>query len=184
MASKAQEEAGLDIVTDGEIRRESYSDGSPPRSMGWTSTIPVARATGRDIQMPCPELSGEFAAGAQVEVEDLQFLKRHTTHMVKMTVPGPFTMCHQAQNDFYPNPEAAAMDYAIAVNAEIKDLFAAGPTSSKSTNRTCRHGRQRRRNMGSERSMRRWTASSERRRFTFVLAMPRSFTNDQAAIRF
>src|SRR5208283_3654199 len=61
-----------------------------------------------------------------VEVEDLKFLRRHTTRMVRMTVPGPFTMSQQAQNDFYPTIAEAAMDYAEAVNAEIKDLFAAG----------------------------------------------------------
>ena len=61
-----------------------------------------------------------------VEVEDLQFLKAHTTRTVKITVPGPFTMLQQAQNDFYPSEEEAAMDYAAAVNEEIRDLFAAG----------------------------------------------------------
>ena len=61
-----------------------------------------------------------------VEVDDLKFLRAHTTRKVKMTVPGPFTMSQQAQNDFYPSPAEAAMDYAEAVNAEIKDLFAAG----------------------------------------------------------
>ena len=61
-----------------------------------------------------------------MEVEDLLFLKRHTTRQVKITVPGPFTMSQQAQNDFYKTDEEAAMDYAVAVNAEIRDLFAAG----------------------------------------------------------
>ena len=73
-----------------------------------------------------PRIVGKIRRKRAVEVADLKFLKRHTTRKVKITVPGPFTMSQQAQNDFYPSPEAAAMDYAIAVNAEIKDLFAAG----------------------------------------------------------
>ncbi|MGD0135244.1 MAG: uroporphyrinogen decarboxylase family protein, partial [Bryobacteraceae bacterium] len=71
-------------------------------------------------------ITGKIRRKHPVEVDDLQFLKRHTQRKVKITVPGPFTMSQQAQNDFYPSAEAAAMDYAVAVNAEIKDLFAAG----------------------------------------------------------
>jgi len=92
VAIKAQEEAGLDIITDGEMRRESYSN--------------------------------RFATA--LEGVDLQFLKANTDRMVKITVPGPFTMSQQAQNDFYASDEEMALDYATAVNAEIKDLFAAG----------------------------------------------------------
>jgi 5-methyltetrahydropteroyltriglutamate--homocysteine methyltransferase len=73
-----------------------------------------------------PRIVGRIRRKHPVEVEDLKFLKRHTRRPVKMTVPGPFTMSQQAQNAFYPGEEAAAMDYAAAVNAEIKDLFAAG----------------------------------------------------------
>jgi methionine synthase II (cobalamin-independent) len=73
-----------------------------------------------------PRIVGPIRRMHPVEVDDLKFLKRHTGRQVKMTVPGPFTMSQQAQNDFYPNPAEAAMDYAVAVNEEIRDLFAAG----------------------------------------------------------
>jgi 5-methyltetrahydropteroyltriglutamate--homocysteine methyltransferase len=73
-----------------------------------------------------PRIVGRIRRKHPVEVEDLKFLKRHTTRRVKITVPGPFTMSQQAQNDFYPSAETAAMDYAAAVNEEIRDLFAAG----------------------------------------------------------
>ena len=126
VAIKAQEEAGLDIVTDGEIRRESYSNRFATALDGVDIDNPGSALDRSGHPNPVPRIVGKIRRRRPVEVEDLQFLKRHTTHMVKMTVPGPFTMSQQAQNDFYPNPEAAAMDYAIAVNAEIKDLFAAG----------------------------------------------------------
>ena len=73
-----------------------------------------------------PRIVGKIRRKHAVEVEDLKFLRRHTDRKVKMTVPGPFTMSQQAQNDHYPSAAEAAMDYAAAVNAEIKDLFAAG----------------------------------------------------------
>ncbi len=126
MAIKAQEEAGLDIITDGEIRRESYSNRFATALDGVDLDNPGSALDRSGHPNPVPRIVGRIRRRRPVEVEDLQFLKRHTTHMVKMTVPGPFTMSQLAQNDFYPSPEAAAMDYAIAVNAEIKDLFAAG----------------------------------------------------------
>jgi 5-methyltetrahydropteroyltriglutamate--homocysteine methyltransferase len=75
---------------------------------------------------PVPRIVGKIRRRHPVEVEDLLFLKKHTKKKTKITVPGPFTMSQQAQNDFYKSEEDAAMDYAVAVNAEIKDLFAAG----------------------------------------------------------
>src|SRR5262249_45944868 len=75
---------------------------------------------------PVPRIVGKIRRRHPVEVEDLKFLRAHTDRKVKMTVPGPFTMSQQAQNDFYGSDEDAAMDYAVAVNAEIRDLFAAG----------------------------------------------------------
>jgi 5-methyltetrahydropteroyltriglutamate--homocysteine methyltransferase len=75
---------------------------------------------------PVPRIVGKLRRKHAVEVEDLKFLKRHTTRMTKITVPGPFTMLQQAQNDFYRSEEEAALDYAAAVNEEIRDLFAAG----------------------------------------------------------
>src|SRR5207253_7772493 len=75
---------------------------------------------------PVPRIVGPIRRRRPVEVEDVRFLRAHTTRPIKMTVPGPFTLSQQAQNDFYPSEEAAAMDYAAAVNEEIRDLFAAG----------------------------------------------------------
>ena len=126
VAIKAQEDAGLDIITDGEIRRESYSNRFATALEGIDTEKPGTALDRSGHPNPVPRIVGKIRRRHPVEVRDLEFLKRHTTRKVKMTVPGPFTMSQQAQNDFYKSPEAAAMDYAEAVNAEIKDLFAAG----------------------------------------------------------
>jgi len=126
IAIRAQEEAGLDIITDGEIRRESYSNRFATALEGVDIDHPGSALDRSGHPNPVPRIVGRVRRKHAVEVEDLRFLKRHTARPVKMTVPGPFTMSQQAQNDFYPSEEAAAMDYAAAVNAEIRDLFAAG----------------------------------------------------------
>ena len=126
MAIKAQEHAGLDIVTDGEIRRESYSNRFATALEGVDLDRPGTALDRSGHPNPVPRICSRIRRKHPVEVEDLKFLKRHTTRLVKMTVPGPFTMSQQAQNDFYASEEAAAMDYAVAVNEEIRDLFAAG----------------------------------------------------------
>jgi 5-methyltetrahydropteroyltriglutamate--homocysteine methyltransferase len=126
MAIKVQEEAGLDIITDGEIRRESYSNRFATALEGVDIDNPGTALDRSGHPNPVPRIVGRIRRKHPVEVEDLKFLKRHTTRMVKMTVPGPFTLSRQAQNDFYKTDEAAAMDYAAAVNEEIRDLFAAG----------------------------------------------------------
>jgi 5-methyltetrahydropteroyltriglutamate--homocysteine methyltransferase len=126
MAIKAQEEAGLDIITDGEIRRESYSNRFATALEGVDIDNPGTALDRSGHPNPVPRVVGKIRRKHAVEVEDLKFLKRHTTKMVKMTVPGPFTMSQQAQNDFYKTDEEAALDYAAAVNEEIRDLFAAG----------------------------------------------------------
>jgi len=126
LAIRAQEEAGLDIVTDGEIRRESYSNRFATALEGVDIDNPGTALDRSGHPNPVPRIVGRIRRKHAVEVEDLRFLKRHTARKVKITVPGPFTMSQQAQNDFYPTAEAAAMDYAEAVNAEIRDLFAAG----------------------------------------------------------
>jgi len=126
MAIKAQEEAGLDIITDGEIRRESYSNRFATALEGVDIDNPGTALDRSGHPNPVPRIVGRIRRRRPVEVEDLKFLKRHTARMVKMTVPGPFTLSRQAQNDFYKSDEAAAMDYAAAVNEEIRDLFAAG----------------------------------------------------------
>ncbi len=126
VAIKAQEDAGLDIVTDGEIRRESYSNRFATALEGVDIDNPGSALDRSGHPNPVPRIVGKIRRKHPVEVDDLKFLKRNTNHKVKITVPGPFTMSQQAQNDFYASAEAAAMDYAVAVNSEIKDLFAAG----------------------------------------------------------
>jgi 5-methyltetrahydropteroyltriglutamate--homocysteine methyltransferase len=126
LAIRAQEEAGLDIVTDGEIRRESYSNRFATALEGIDIDNPGSALDRSGHPNPVPRIVGRIRRKHPVEVDDLKFLKRHTRRRVKMTVPGPFTMSQQAQNDFYPSEEAAAMDYAAAVTAEIRDLFTAG----------------------------------------------------------
>ncbi|MCZ6473258.1 MAG: 5-methyltetrahydropteroyltriglutamate--homocysteine methyltransferase [SAR324 cluster bacterium] len=126
LAIRAQEQAGLDIITDGEIRRESYSNRFATALEGVDIDNPGEALDRSGHPNPVPRIAGPIRRTRPVEVEDLKFLKRHTERMVKMTVPGPFTMSQQAQNDYYDSEAAAAMDYARAVNAEIKDLFAAG----------------------------------------------------------
>jgi 5-methyltetrahydropteroyltriglutamate--homocysteine methyltransferase len=126
LAIRAQEEAGLDIITDGEIRRESYSNRFATALEGVDIDNPGTALDRSGHPNPVPRIIGRIRRRHPVEVDDLKFLKRHTGRMVKMTVPGPFTMSRQAQNDFYKTDEAAAMDYAAAVNEEIRDLFAAG----------------------------------------------------------
>ncbi len=126
LAIRAQERAGLDILTDGEIRRESYSNHLATALDGVDIDNPGTALDRSGHPNPVPRITGPIRRRHPVQVRDLEFLRAHTDRPVKMTVPGPFTMSQQAQNDHYPDAEAAAMDYAAAVNAEIRDLFAAG----------------------------------------------------------
>ena len=126
LAIRAQEDAGLDIVTDGEIRRESYSNHFATALDGVDIDNPGTALDRSGHPNPVPRISGPIRRTHPIEVDDVRFLRAHTDRMIKMTVPGPFTMSQQAQNDHYPDAESAAMDYAVAVNAEIKDLHAAG----------------------------------------------------------
>src|SRR2546428_13928262 len=126
MAIRAQEDAGLDVVTDGEIRRESYSNRFATALEGVDIDHPGTALDRSGHPNPVPRIVGPVRRTHPVEVEDVRFLRAHTRRPIKMTVPGPFTMSQQAQNDYYPTEEAAAMDYAVAVNEEIRDLFAAG----------------------------------------------------------
>jgi 5-methyltetrahydropteroyltriglutamate--homocysteine methyltransferase len=127
LAIRAQEEAGLDIVTDGEIRRESYSNRFATALEGVDLDNPGTALDRSGHPNPVPRVVGPIRRKHAVQVDDLKFLRAHTTRQVKVTVPGPFTMAQQAQIDAYGGSrEAAAMDYAKAVNAEIRDLFAAG----------------------------------------------------------
>ncbi|HKR36204.1 MAG TPA: uroporphyrinogen decarboxylase family protein [Steroidobacteraceae bacterium] len=127
LAIKAQEQAGLDIVTDGEIRRESYSNRFATALEGVDIDNPGTALDRSGHPNPVPRVVGRIRRKHAVQVEDLLFLKRHTQRQVKVTVPGPFTMAQQAQIDYYDGSrEKAALDYAAAVNEEIRDLFAHG----------------------------------------------------------
>ncbi|MGB5132498.1 MAG: uroporphyrinogen decarboxylase family protein, partial [Steroidobacteraceae bacterium] len=127
VAIRDQEEAGLDIVTDGEIRRESYSNLFATALEGVDLDNPGTALDRSGHPNPVPRVVGPIRRRHEVGVRDLEFLRRHTTRRVKVTVPGPFTMSQQAQIDHYGGSrELAAMDYATALNAEIRDLFAAG----------------------------------------------------------
>jgi 5-methyltetrahydropteroyltriglutamate--homocysteine methyltransferase len=127
MAIKAQEEAGLDIITDGEIRRESYSNRFATALDGIDLDNPGSALDRSGHPNPVPRVVGKIERRHAVAVRDLNFLRSHTQRRVKVTVPGPFTMAQQAQIDYYDGSrEAAAMDYAAAVSEEIRDLFAAG----------------------------------------------------------
>jgi 5-methyltetrahydropteroyltriglutamate--homocysteine methyltransferase len=126
IAIRDQERAGLDIVTDGEMRRESYSNRFATALDGVDIDHPGTALDRSGHPNPVPRVVGRIRRRGPVEVRDVQFLRANTDRRIKMTVPGPFTMSQQAQNDFYPHEEEMALDYAAAVNEEIRDLFAAG----------------------------------------------------------
>ncbi|HZP76740.1 MAG TPA: uroporphyrinogen decarboxylase family protein [Pseudolabrys sp.] len=126
LAIRDQERAGLDIITDGEMRRESYSNRFATALEGVDIDNPGTALDRSGHPNPVPRVTGRVRRKHPVEVRDLEFLRRNTDRTIKITVPGPFTMSQQAQNDFYKDEEELALDYAAAVNAEIKDLFAAG----------------------------------------------------------
>lgn len=121
-----QERAGLDIVTDGEIRRESYSNRFATALDGVDLDNHGEVLTRSGKLVPVPRIVGPIRRARPVEVEDLKFLRAQTDRKVKITLPGPFTMSQQAVNEYYPSAAEAAMDYARAVREEIADLFAAG----------------------------------------------------------
>jgi len=126
LAIRAQERAGLDIVTDGEMRRESYSNRFATALEGVDIDNPGTALDRSGHPNPVPRVVGRVRRKRPVEVRDVQFLRANTDRTIKMTVPGPFTMSQQAQNDFYKDEAEMAFDYAQAVNEEINDLFAAG----------------------------------------------------------
>jgi 5-methyltetrahydropteroyltriglutamate--homocysteine methyltransferase len=126
LAIQDQENAGLDIITDGEQRRESYSNRFATALEGVDTENPGSTLNRSGKPIPVPRITGRIRRKHPVQLRDLQFLRPNTHHTNKMTVPGPFTISNQAQNEFYTSDEAMALDYATAVNEEIKDLFAAG----------------------------------------------------------
>ncbi|HMF21467.1 MAG TPA: uroporphyrinogen decarboxylase family protein [Pseudolabrys sp.] len=126
LAIRDQERAGLDIITDGEQRRESYSNRFATALEGVDIDNPGTALDRSGHPNPVPRIVGKIRRKQPVEVRDVEFLRANTDRVIKITVPGPFTMSQQAQNDFYKDEQEMVLDYAAAVNAEIKDLFAAG----------------------------------------------------------
>jgi 5-methyltetrahydropteroyltriglutamate--homocysteine methyltransferase len=126
LAIRDQERAGIDIVTDGEMRRESYSNRFATALDGVDIDNPGTALDRSGHPNPVPRVVGPVRRRHPVEVRDVAFLRANTDRAIKITVPGPFTMSQQAQDDYYEDEAALALDYAAAVNAEIKDLFAAG----------------------------------------------------------
>jgi 5-methyltetrahydropteroyltriglutamate--homocysteine methyltransferase len=126
LAIRDMEVAGIDIITDGEIRRESYSNRFATALSGVNLDHPaeVRGRTGGTVVVP--RITGPIRRMRPVEVRDVEFLRRHSERTIKITLPGPFTMSRQAKNEFYQDEEQLVMDYAAAVNAECVELKAAG----------------------------------------------------------
>src|SRR6266436_2361481 len=125
LAIRDQERAGLDIITDGEMRRESYSNRFATALDGVDIDNPGTQLDRVGKPSTVPRVVGPIRRTRPVELRDMQFLRRQTSRLIKITVPGAFTMSQQAQDDYYKDEVALAMGYAAAVNEEIKDLFAA-----------------------------------------------------------
>jgi 5-methyltetrahydropteroyltriglutamate--homocysteine methyltransferase len=126
IAIRDQERAGLDILTDGEQRRESYSNRFATALSGVNIDNPGTALDRSGHPNPVPRVVGPIERRHAVQVRDVRFLRSNTSKPIKMTVPGPFTMSQQAQNDFYETDAELALAYAGAVHDEIADLFAAG----------------------------------------------------------
>jgi 5-methyltetrahydropteroyltriglutamate--homocysteine methyltransferase len=126
LAIRAQEQAGLDIITDGEMCRESYSNRFATALDGVDIDNPGTALDRSGHPNPVPRVTGDIKRRHPVEVDDVAFLRANTDRTIKITVPGPFTMAQQAQNDYYGSTEDLALAYATAVNEEVEDLFAAG----------------------------------------------------------
>ena len=126
IAIRDMERAGVDIVSDGEIRRESYSNRFATALEGIDLDNPGTALDRTGHPNPVPRVVGPIRRTRPVEVRDVQFLRANTDRRIKATLPGPFTMSQQAQDDYYKDEGELAMALAAAVNGEIKDLFAAG----------------------------------------------------------
>jgi len=126
VAIREMERAGIDIVTDGEIRRESYSNRFATALEGVDVETPGVIRNRLGQETVVPRVVGRVRRTRPVELRDMQFLRRNTERPAKITLPGPFTMAQQARNEFYEDMEALAMDLAAAVNEEARDLEAAG----------------------------------------------------------
>jgi 5-methyltetrahydropteroyltriglutamate--homocysteine methyltransferase len=126
VAIRDMERAGIDIVTDGEIRRESYSNRLATALDGIDADNPAVIVSRSGLETPVPRVVGQIRRSHPVELRDMEFLRRNTDRAAKITLPGPFTMSQQAKDEFYGDGEALAMAFAEAVNAEARDLEKAG----------------------------------------------------------
>lgn len=126
VAIREMERAGIDIISDGEIRRESYSNRFATALDGVDAAQPAVITDRYGNQTHVPRVVGRVRRTRPVELRDMQFLRRNTDRPAKITLPGPFTMAQQAKNEFYRDVEELAMDFAAAVNAEAHELQAAG----------------------------------------------------------
>jgi len=126
IAIRDMERAGIDVITDGEMRRESYSNRLATALSGIDIDRPGSAPDRTGHLNPVPRVAGPIKRLRPVEIRDVQFLRANTDRRIKITLPGPFTMAQQAQNDFYKDDEELVMAYAAAVNEEAKDLKAAG----------------------------------------------------------
>ena len=126
LAIRDMERAGIDIITDGEMRRESYSNRFATALEGIDVEHPGSTLNRSGQPIPVPRIAGPIRRTAAIETRDVEFLRKNTTRRIKITLPGPFTMAQQAQDDHYGDEEAVAMAFAAAVNEEIRDLKAAG----------------------------------------------------------
>jgi 5-methyltetrahydropteroyltriglutamate--homocysteine methyltransferase len=126
IAIRDMERAGIDIITDGEMRRESYSNRFATALEGVDIDKPAIIKNRAGIDTLVPRVTGKIRRGGPVEVRDMAFLRRNTDRKAKITLPGPFTMTQQVKNEFYKDQEELAMDYAVAVNEEARALQAAG----------------------------------------------------------
>src|SRR5919109_3786241 len=126
LAIRDMERAGIDIMTDGEIRRESYSNRFATALSGVDLDNPATVRGRSSGTVVVPRVVGPIRRLCPVEVRDVEFLRHNTDRTIKITLPGPFTMSRQAKNEFYRDEEELVMDYAAAVNAELRDLKTAG----------------------------------------------------------
>ena len=123
LAIRAQEEAGLDIITDGEIRRESYSNRFATALEGVDIERPGSTINRSGVPIPVPRVAGPIRRRGAVEVRDVQFLRKHTNRKIKITLPGPFTMAQQAQDDYYKDEEALARSEERRVGKECRSRW-------------------------------------------------------------
>jgi 5-methyltetrahydropteroyltriglutamate--homocysteine methyltransferase len=126
LAIRDMERAGIDVITDGEVRRESYSNRFATALEGVSSSKPAEVISKAGLATPVPRVVGPVKRTQAVETRDMAFLRKNTERLAKITLPGPFTMSRQAVNEYYEDDDELVMDFAAAVNAEARDLEKAG----------------------------------------------------------